>query len=57
MTFSVTLKALRTAGACVAGYNKVVCALQCVPYTIGRSTYIRYSHLDEIPPRVHLGIQ
>lgn len=49
MTFSVTLKDLRTAGACIAGYNRVVCALQGVPYTRGRTRYIRHRHPDEIP--------
>ena len=33
MEFTVTLSALREAGACFPGYNKVVRALQALPFT------------------------
>lgn len=49
MTFSVTLKDLRTAGACVAGYNKVACALKGIPFDPDKESYIRYEHTAEIP--------
>lgn len=32
-TYEVTLKDLRQAKACIAGYNKVVCSLQGQPFT------------------------
>jgi len=50
-TFNVTLKALRQAGACYSGYNKVVRALQAKDFTLedqDRKSYIRYAHNDNI---------
>lgn len=46
--WSVTLKDLRTAGACVSGYNKVVSALKGVPFDPERETYIRFAHKKQI---------
>ena len=46
--FSVTLKALRKAEACVSGYNKVVCSLSGKEFNPERKTYIRYKHEDQI---------
>lgn len=49
--YSVTLKALRRAGACYSGYNKVVRSLQGLPFTpadAGRESYIRYVNNDKI---------
>ena len=46
-SFTVTLAALRKAGACLGGYNKVVRALQGLPFTSedsGRNSYIRFKH-------------
>lgn len=43
--YSVTLKALRRAGACYSGYNRVVRSLQGLPFTArvgGCESYIRY---------------
>lgn len=50
--FTTTLKALRKAAACVAGYNKLVRALQGKPFTDDdqdRETHILFAHTDEIP--------
>jgi hypothetical protein len=47
--FEVTLKQLRQHGACIEGYNKLVCALKGVPFNEGRETYIRYKHDAPIP--------
>ncbi|MBR8312408.1 hypothetical protein KDW36_04245 [Burkholderia dolosa] len=50
--FTVTLAALRKAGACYAGYNKLVRSLQSQPFTDedeGRESYIRFRHDAEIP--------
>ena len=52
--FEVTLKSLRTAGACFEGYNKLVMALQGRPFTgddVVRESYIRYAHKDTIDIR------
>ena len=46
--FKVTLKDLRSAGACVEGYNKVVSALKGIPFDDERETYIRYAHKEPI---------
>lgn len=49
--FEVTLKALRTEGACFSGYNKVVRALQGREFTEdddARISYIRFAHKDPI---------
>ena len=46
--FEVTLKDLRSAGACVEGYNKVVSALKGIPFDEERETYIRYAHKKPI---------
>ena len=46
-SFTVTLAALRKAGACLGGYNKVVRALQGLPFTSEdskRNSYIRFKH-------------
>lgn len=46
-SFTVTLAALRKAGACLDGYNKVVRALQGRPFTSEdskRGSYIRFKH-------------
>ena len=45
----VTLKQLRDAGACVGGYNKLVCSLQGKEFDPDRTNYIRYAHKDPIP--------
>ncbi|WP_261513174.1 hypothetical protein [Burkholderia multivorans] len=50
--FTVTLAALRKAGACYDGYNKLVRSLQGQPFTdedAGRASYIRFRHDAEIP--------
>ncbi|MDN8047599.1 hypothetical protein QZN20_09955 [Burkholderia multivorans] len=50
--FTVTLDALRKAGACYEGYNKLVRSLQGQPFTDedeGRESYIRFRHDAEIP--------
>ncbi|WP_186157928.1 hypothetical protein [Burkholderia gladioli] len=50
--FTVTLAALRKAGACVEGYNKLVRSLQGEPFTnedASRDTHIRFKHDAEIP--------
>lgn len=50
--FSVTLKALRKAGACYRGYNKVVRSLQGKPFTTkdeGRESYLRFRYHDPVP--------
>jgi len=50
--FTVTLKSLREAGACFAGYNKVVRSLQGKPFSAEdeeRESYIRFRHDDPIP--------
>ncbi|PRG83941.1 hypothetical protein C6T58_05510 [Burkholderia multivorans] len=50
--FTVTLAALRKAGACYAGYNKLVRSLQGQPFTEedeGRESYIRLRHDADIP--------
>ena len=52
MKYSVTLKQLREAGACYAGYNKLVRALQNKPFTEqdeDKETYIRFAHKEAIP--------
>ncbi|MCA8385327.1 hypothetical protein LGN11_06540 [Burkholderia multivorans] len=49
--FTVTLAALRKAGACYDGYNKLVRSLQGQPFTDedeGRESYIRFRHDAEI---------
>ncbi|MCO1385186.1 hypothetical protein [Burkholderia multivorans] len=50
--FTVTLAALRKAGACYDGYNKLVRSLQGQPFTdedTDRKSYIRFRHDAEIP--------
>ena len=50
--FSVTLESLREAGACISGYNKVVRALQCKPFSDEdneRNSYIRFAHKEPVP--------
>ncbi|PFW62261.1 hypothetical protein COL27_30450, partial [Bacillus sp. AFS075960] len=50
--FTVTLDALRKAGACYDGYNKLVRSLQGQPFTdedAGRESYIRFRHDADIP--------
>lgn len=42
--FEVTLKELRKAGACIEGYNKVVCMLNGQKFNPERETYIRFKH-------------
>ena len=52
MKYAVTLKQLREAGACYAGYNKLVRALQNKPFTKqdkDKETYIRFAHKEAIP--------
>ena len=52
MKYAVTLKQLREAGACYAGYNKLVRALQNKPFTEqdeDKETYIRFAHKEAIP--------
>ncbi|MDN7744695.1 hypothetical protein QZM78_11625 [Burkholderia multivorans] len=50
--FTVTLAALRKAGACYGGYNKLVRSLQGQPFTEedeDRNSYIHFKHDAEIP--------
>ncbi|HDR9320603.1 TPA: hypothetical protein QDB42_000649, partial [Burkholderia multivorans] len=50
--FTVTLAALRKAGACYDGYNKLVRSLQGQPFTdedADRKSYIRFRHDADIP--------
>lgn len=50
--FTVTLAALRKAGACYKGYNKLVRSLQGQPFTEkdeDRESYIHFKHDAEIP--------
>lgn len=50
-SFTVTLAALRKASACLEGYNKVVRALQGLPFTSEdskRDSYIRFKHEEPI---------
>ncbi|WP_422865812.1 hypothetical protein [Burkholderia multivorans] len=50
--FTVTLDALRKAGACYDGYNKLVRSLQGQPFTEedeDRNSYIHFKHDAEIP--------
>lgn len=52
--FHVTLSALRKAGACVAGYNRLVRALQGCGFTKAdnaRGAYIRFPHKDPVSLR------
>ena len=46
--FQVTLKALREAGACVEGYNKLVCALTGKEFDLARMSYIHCRHTEPI---------
>lgn len=46
--WTVTLAELRRAGACVAGYNKVVSALKGIPFDASRETYIHFAHKEPI---------
>lgn len=53
--FTVTLPALRKAGACVYGYNRVVRAIQGREFTdedAKLNTYIRFAHADPISIRL-----
>ena len=50
-TYEVTLKDLRQAKACIAGYNKVVCGLQGQPFTDKHrdmKSYIRFAYKEPI---------
>ena len=50
-TYEVTLKDLRQAKACIAGYNKVVCSLQGQPFTNEHrdmKSYIRFVYKEPI---------
>ncbi|WP_176061685.1 hypothetical protein [Burkholderia multivorans] len=50
--FTVTLAALRKAGACYGGYNKLVRSLQGQPFSdedASRNGYIHFKHGAEIP--------
>ena len=50
--YEVTLKDLRQAKACIAGYNKVVCSLQGQPFTDEHrdmKSYIRFVYKEPIP--------
>jgi hypothetical protein len=50
-TYEVTLKDLRQAKACIAGYNKVVCSLQGQPFTDKHrdmKSYIRFAYKEPI---------
>ena len=50
-TYEVTLKDLRQAKACIAGYNKVVCSLQGQPFTDEHrdmKSYIRFVYKEPI---------
>ena len=50
-TYEVTLKDLRQAKACIAGYNKVVCSLQGQPFTDKHrdmKSYIRFVYNEPI---------
>jgi hypothetical protein len=51
MTYPITttLKALRQAGACYDGYNKLVCSLSGNEYDEERESYVRFKHTEEIP--------
>jgi hypothetical protein len=46
--WTVTLKALRKAGACVDGYNKLVCHISGKTFDPERETYIRFKHDEPI---------
>ena len=51
MTWTVTLKQLRAAGACISGYNKLIRSLQGKPFTEAdrlRESHIRFVHKEEI---------
>ena len=51
-TYEVTLKDLRQAKACIAGYNKVVCSLQGQSITDKHrdmKSYIRFAYKEPIP--------
>jgi len=48
MKYEVTLKQFRAAGACVSGYNKLVCAISGKEFDANRETYIRYAYKDSI---------
>ena len=43
-----TLKKLRAAGACVSGYNKLVCSISGGKYNANRKTYVRFEHDADI---------
>lgn len=46
--WTVTLKALRKAGACVEGYNKLIYALSGKTFDSERESYIRFKHEEPI---------
>ena len=51
VAYEVTLKVLRQAKACKAGYNKIVCSLQGQPFTDKHrdmKSYIRFSYKEPI---------
>ena len=48
MAFTVTLKDLRDADACVEGYNKLVCSLKGVDFDESKETHIRCAHKEPI---------
>jgi hypothetical protein len=51
MNFTVTLAQLRKEGACIDGYNKLVCSLQGKPFdddAQDRNSYIRYAYKEPV---------
>jgi len=48
MKYEVTLKQLRAAGACVVGYNKLVCTISGKEFDADRKSYIRFAHKEAI---------
>ena len=48
INWTVTLEGLRKAGACVSGYNKLVCHLSERTFNPARKTYIRFKHDEPI---------
>lgn len=46
--WTVTLKQLRKAEACIEGYNKLVCALSGKTFNAERETHIRFEHDEPI---------
>ena len=46
--WTVTLKSLRKAGACIGGYNKLVCHISGKSFNPERETYMRFKHDEPI---------